>query len=311
MSFLDTGEMAVARILVLLNVREGLKEFLNLTYLGRTRVQILDYEGIPFRCRRCHEYGHIIKDCKYSSRGHRNRRPFAENRRSNVTPISKDTSSPTTESSIGGNTNEQEASRTEEVEAPPLQEGIGMALVPVDREQQASEAGSEAIPHFLVDSFLGMHISISRPTFGFSKEFNFTMLNRGLSPTLPSLTLLPSPPLPLLPSPHPSPPLLPSLPLPEPENNTLLHPPSEDSSSEESEDSIIRYQLCNRTVSIPISEHKGLGPNPEIHKTKKGRGRNSHLYKAQSRALVDIASSRQKSIIGALRAVKTLGRVPL
>jgi hypothetical protein len=30
MSFLDTGEMAVARILVLLNIREGLKEFLNL-----------------------------------------------------------------------------------------------------------------------------------------------------------------------------------------------------------------------------------------------------------------------------------------
>jgi hypothetical protein len=71
--------MAVARILVLLNIREGLKEFLNLTDLGRTRVQILDYKGIPFHCRICHEYGHIIKDYNYSSRGHINRRSIAEN----------------------------------------------------------------------------------------------------------------------------------------------------------------------------------------------------------------------------------------
>jgi hypothetical protein len=60
----------VERILVSLNIREGLWEFLNLTDLGQTRVQILDYEGVPFRCRRCHEYGHIVMDCKKSSRGH-------------------------------------------------------------------------------------------------------------------------------------------------------------------------------------------------------------------------------------------------
>jgi hypothetical protein len=49
--FIASGEMAVARILVSLNIREGLREFLNLTDLGCTRVQILDYEGVPFRCR--------------------------------------------------------------------------------------------------------------------------------------------------------------------------------------------------------------------------------------------------------------------
>jgi hypothetical protein len=69
MGSIDSGEMDVARILVLLNIREGLKEYLNLTDLGRTTVQILDYEGIPFRCRRCHEYGHIIKDCKSNLKG--------------------------------------------------------------------------------------------------------------------------------------------------------------------------------------------------------------------------------------------------
>jgi hypothetical protein len=62
MGFLESREMSVARILVLINIREGLMEFLNLIDLGRTRVPILDYEGVPFRCRRCHEYGHIVKD---------------------------------------------------------------------------------------------------------------------------------------------------------------------------------------------------------------------------------------------------------
>jgi hypothetical protein len=62
MGFLEYGEMLVARILVLLNIREGIREFLNLTDLGRIRVQILDYEGVPFRCRRCHEYGNIVKE---------------------------------------------------------------------------------------------------------------------------------------------------------------------------------------------------------------------------------------------------------
>jgi hypothetical protein len=52
----------MARILVLLNIKEGLTKFLNLKYLGRTRAQMLDYEWVPFRCRRFHEYGHIVKD---------------------------------------------------------------------------------------------------------------------------------------------------------------------------------------------------------------------------------------------------------
>jgi hypothetical protein len=78
MGFVESGEMSVARILVLLNIREGLKEFLNLTDLGRTRVQILDYEGVPFHCRRCHEYGHIVKDCKSTMKEHRNNRSTSD-----------------------------------------------------------------------------------------------------------------------------------------------------------------------------------------------------------------------------------------
>jgi hypothetical protein len=94
MDFIDSGEMSVARILVLLNIREGLKEFLNLTYLGRTRVQILDYEGVPFRCRRCHEYGHIVKDCKSTMKERKNTRSTSENRVDEGLPTSLGANTP-------------------------------------------------------------------------------------------------------------------------------------------------------------------------------------------------------------------------
>jgi hypothetical protein len=60
-SFREMGEMALAHILVSLNIRGGLQKELNITDRGRTRAQILDYEGIPFRCRHCHAHGHILK----------------------------------------------------------------------------------------------------------------------------------------------------------------------------------------------------------------------------------------------------------
>jgi len=104
MGFIDSGEMEVARTLVLLNISEGLKEYLNLKDLGRTTVQILDYEGVPFHYRRCHEYGHIIKDCKSSSKVPINPLSPSENRLDNEMSISKYTSSPSLESSSWGNT---------------------------------------------------------------------------------------------------------------------------------------------------------------------------------------------------------------
>lgn len=42
---------------------EGLEEKITLQWGKFTRVQILDYEGVPFCCQRCHRVGHIFKDC--------------------------------------------------------------------------------------------------------------------------------------------------------------------------------------------------------------------------------------------------------
>lgn len=52
-----------ARICVYMNISEPLPESIELEYEGKIWQQTLDYEHIPFRCRRCHEYGHLYKTC--------------------------------------------------------------------------------------------------------------------------------------------------------------------------------------------------------------------------------------------------------
>lgn len=75
MSFLQTQNMAMARILVNLNPRGGLAEKINIQYREYVFEQILDYEHLPFRCHRCHVYGHLARDCPLGKRRRRNQKP--------------------------------------------------------------------------------------------------------------------------------------------------------------------------------------------------------------------------------------------
>jgi len=63
-SFVDTRQRKMARILVNINVREGLGEEVDIVFGPFQHTQKLDYENIPFRCRICHDYGHLVEDCK-------------------------------------------------------------------------------------------------------------------------------------------------------------------------------------------------------------------------------------------------------
>lgn len=70
-SYISTGRMAYARILVHMDLSGGLPEYINIQRRDATRRQMMDYEGVPFRCRRCHKVGHLFKDCplnKWNSR---------------------------------------------------------------------------------------------------------------------------------------------------------------------------------------------------------------------------------------------------
>lgn len=173
MGFIDSAEMSVARIMVLLNIREGLKEFHNLTHLGRTRIQILDYEGVPFYCKRCHEYGHIVKDCKSTMKERRNNHSTSENRVDKGISASLGASTPSSGSSTRGtNPCEPAASRIVEAETSTTQEGDTLALIPARRDVSASKACSEPIPQFLLHNLLGMHLNISRSVNGIFKDFS-------------------------------------------------------------------------------------------------------------------------------------------
>ena len=59
----DTSDIlhsTYARFLVEMDISKGLPEKVCLDSSRGSWTQILDYEGIPFRCRKCHKTGHIV-----------------------------------------------------------------------------------------------------------------------------------------------------------------------------------------------------------------------------------------------------------
>lgn len=46
-----------------MDVLGALHEGLWLEYRDKVFFQVIDYEKIPFRCRKCHEHGHLIWEC--------------------------------------------------------------------------------------------------------------------------------------------------------------------------------------------------------------------------------------------------------
>lgn len=71
-SFHQTGMMAYARILINMDTRGGLYEHITIQWRDSARKQIIDYEGIPYRCRRCHKVGHLYRDCPLLRKSQRN-----------------------------------------------------------------------------------------------------------------------------------------------------------------------------------------------------------------------------------------------
>lgn len=52
-----------ARICVDMDLSGALPNEVNLEVFDEEWVQTVDYEHIPFRCHRCHEHGHLLRDC--------------------------------------------------------------------------------------------------------------------------------------------------------------------------------------------------------------------------------------------------------
>jgi hypothetical protein len=52
-----------ARICVEVDLEVGLPEAIKINVGSWTHVQMLDYEQLPFKCRKCHVYGHFARGC--------------------------------------------------------------------------------------------------------------------------------------------------------------------------------------------------------------------------------------------------------
>ena len=59
-SFLETGICCLGKILVLLDMRNGLAEDIVIKKGDFVFTQPLDYVGLPLHCNRCHSYGHLL-----------------------------------------------------------------------------------------------------------------------------------------------------------------------------------------------------------------------------------------------------------
>jgi len=55
-----------ACICVYLNIAKPLPGSIILEYHDEDWVQTIDYEHIPFKCQKCHEHGHLFRDCPLS-----------------------------------------------------------------------------------------------------------------------------------------------------------------------------------------------------------------------------------------------------
>lgn len=51
-----------SHIYVHMNILQSILETINLIYRDSTWTQPLDYEHVMFKCRWCHEYGHMFQD---------------------------------------------------------------------------------------------------------------------------------------------------------------------------------------------------------------------------------------------------------
>ena len=63
LAFLENGICCLGKVLVLLDLRNGLDEDIAIQKGENVFSQPLDYVGFPFRCNRCHHYGQLLAHC--------------------------------------------------------------------------------------------------------------------------------------------------------------------------------------------------------------------------------------------------------
>ena len=291
--FEQTDDLSVARILVILNPREGLAEAMTLKYRELEFVQKLDYENLPFRCHRCHIYGHLAKECPL---GHRRRRnPLKVPRKPAVFPVSN------TGMDIPKEPMEEDLEEGLEVvtSSAPLQQIVSARsleqapmltasqVTPTAGKVGASQVGMPLSFLFslcLSDLDLVSTVSMLGTSRQLQMEFSCLNLN---SPPVDSLVVS-------VPSSSGDP--------PSSKIESLLPCHSLDSAPSSTAPPYNLRSLAFRPGKeiIPGGREQDLVPIGP----RKTRGRKSNMSKAKQKAIIDIVDGKHKSLTGVLRAAK-------
>ena len=67
-TFQESSYYTVAKIMVKIDLKLGISSEISVKTKDGDFSQVLDYEGVPFRCHRCHAYGHLVASCPYPYR---------------------------------------------------------------------------------------------------------------------------------------------------------------------------------------------------------------------------------------------------
>jgi len=288
LSFLETQQRQFARILVNVNIRDGLAEDMQLVWGPFVFNQILDYENVPFRCRRCHAYGHPAVECKQAKKhGTSNRQPSADQ-------------------GVEGSMYD-EGLEAVQVEKIPVPAHIPTEVVMEDVVTNApSEEDQLAVATVAGDGPSSSNLPVPGiSSLALSPSLNLFLKNVTIEGsdwvnTLRNLKIS------LEPQSHQAPiELLADVSLETP--SKALSPVSKSpvlekgQSSAESSDTGYFLRSCKKPAG------GGLGKGSV--QARAGRGRKSHISKAKTRAKLDLESGKQLSIERALRAVKAHKKV--
>jgi len=291
LSFMKTHIKQVARVLVSINIREGLAESIKLKWGPEVIVQLLDYENVPFRCRRCHAYGHPIAECKMPARDYAGGRKKESNvdqaddheagPGSSFTRASAE-NTPVDDEGTGVNPSVPEAKNKEHQ----------LAIVPASAEcaKEPPQMGTPSISlNAAFNVFVNRFSVLNLDWVGGLRPFTMEdPSGHYISSTIP-------PPLDGMASHVESEaPVVAILEGPHREGSFVEEIDTPSPSPDESSDSGYFLRSCKKTSS------GGLGKVFPPARSK--RGRKSNLHKAQARARMDVVDGKQVSIEKALRA---------
>jgi len=320
MTYKISNRMSVARMLVRMDFRKGFPAEMGIETEWGIITQKLDYEGIPFKCHRCHSYGHVVADCTMTPR-------FIH-----IEELDEDQVEPqqvTSQEAQKKVSSEKEAEPTILAEVPSGSKGIGSTgeglpssigpvLSPrsIAQETNSGKPSSyvpvspvgggifgEGLPstkgsaHISPTIALGNIAGKSSTVLPASSIVSSSLISSNVSIETSRLSSLIIPRVDSLSCPITYPPWI------EPPSRIATVSSSQGKGGDSQEESIVRYSLRSREIiDTGCAMIGGLGNIAGISGRGKGRGRKSFISKAQLRASLDIAAGRQSSIEWALRA---------